>query len=81
MKNKPLILFKILEKYKYLYFVISSLVMATIVVLVIELVNEVGDFTLKHLFNNFFYYWGFMYPASFVAYEAARKQNKKEKLQ
>jgi hypothetical protein len=51
--------------------------MAVLIVLIMELFNEVSDFTLKHLARNFFFYWGFMYPVSFVAYEAASKNNKK----
>jgi hypothetical protein len=71
--------FKFLKKYKYFYFAISSFIMAVFVVFMIELfANEVSDFTLKHLARNFFFYWGFMYPASFAAYEAARKANKEQ---
>ncbi|MCL2302873.1 MAG: hypothetical protein FWC37_06400 [Lentimicrobiaceae bacterium] len=66
--------FKILDKYKYFYFAISSLIMAIGVVLLLELVNK-GDFILKHLVREFFHFWGFMYPASFAAYEVAKKHN------
>lgn len=70
--------FKTLKKYKYLYFVLSSFILSVFVVFWIELfVNEVSDLTIKHLIHNFFYYWGFMYPVSFVAYEAAKRSNKK----
>jgi hypothetical protein len=76
---KPLIPFRFLEKYKYFYFTIGSFVMAVLVVLGAELfINEVGDFTVKHLMREIFFYWGFMYPVFFVAYEAARKENNKK---
>ena len=80
MKIKP-IPFKIINKYKYAYFVINSLVFAIITVLLQEIINvffgDVSDFTLKHLFHRFFFMWGFSYPVSFVIYEKARKHNEK----
>ena len=77
MKYKPLIPFRILDKYKYFYFAVSSLMMAVIVVFLDELTNEVSDFALRHLMHSVYSLWGFFYPASFAIYEAARKQNKK----
>ncbi|MDR1345452.1 MAG: hypothetical protein LBK03_01950 [Bacteroidales bacterium] len=75
----PRIPFKFLDKYKYFYFAISSLVMAILVVLMAELfTEEVGDFNWRHLARNVFFYWGFMYPVSFAIYESARKENNKE---
>jgi purine-cytosine permease-like protein len=71
--------FKFLEKYKYFYFAISSFVVAVLAVLLTELfLPETRDFSLKHLVHDFFFHWGFMYPVSFAAYEAARKQEAKK---
>jgi predicted tellurium resistance membrane protein TerC len=71
--------FKFLDKYKYFYFAINSFVMAVLIVFGNELfAEEVSDFNWRHLAHNFFFYWGFMYPASFVIYESARKENNKE---
>ena len=77
---KPSIPFKILDKYKYFFFPIVSLVMAILAVIFTELINLVdggGGFTLKYLMHKFFFVWGFMYPASFVMYESAKKRYKK----
>ena len=77
MKIKPLIPFHFLEKHKYIYFALNSLVFAILVVLFIELTNESSIFILKNLLHKMFFYWGFSYPVSFAIYEAARKKNKK----
>jgi hypothetical protein len=54
--------------------------MAVFAVFLTELlVTGISNLTLKHLAHNFFFYWGFMYPASFAAYEAACKHNKELK--
>ena len=81
MKIKPIIPFKFLEKYKYIYFAINSLILAFLVVLFIELTDNDSIFILKNLLFKMFFYWGFLYPVSFVIYEVARKQNKKEQRQ
>ena len=79
---KPLISFKTLDKYKYVYFVLSSLFLAFCGVLGAELGYENSIFTLKHLLRNTLFFWGVMYLPSFYAYEIARRNNKKlqEKL-
>lgn len=75
MKN-PIIPFKFLDKHKYAYFVISSLIMAILVCIVTVLIMG-ADLTIRYVVRNTLFIWGFMYPASFVSYEAARKANNK----
>jgi hypothetical protein len=79
MKIKRLISFKTLEKYKYFYFAINSLVLSVLLVFWIELFvnNTSSNLSIKYFMHNLFFYWGFMYPVSFVVYEATKKQNKK----
>ena len=78
---KSLIPFKIIDKYKYIYFVINSAICAIACVLLYEIMNELYDqpsnFALKYLSYKFFFTWGFMYPLSFIAYEKLKKRNKK----
>jgi len=84
MKIKPLISFipfRILDKYKYAYFVINSFVFALLTTLFLKLLNQVIDigidFTLRQGILQFFVMWSFAYPLSFIAYEKAKKRNKK----
>ena len=80
MKRKPLIPFPVLEKYKYVYFVINSAVTAFITVLVAKLLSPImgEDFSLGYMFSQFFVCWAMMYPASFAIFEAVKKAYKKE---
>jgi len=80
MKNKPLIPFPVLEKYKYAYFVISSVFMAFIGILGIKLFLPIIMGTivsLKYMILQFFINWCLMYPVSFAIFEAVKKQYKK----
>jgi|GEM_PF-1065464 len=79
MKIKPLIPFRIIDKYKYAYFVINSAVFAILCTLANELINEVSDFSFRHLLHRIFFMWGPAYIVSFVIYEAVKRNN--EKLQ
>lgn len=74
--KSPIIPFKFLDKYKYAYFVISSLLMAFFACIIAELLLG-NDLSIKYIARYTLYTWGFMYPAAFVSYEAARKANNK----
>jgi preprotein translocase subunit YajC len=41
------------------------------------ILGDVPDFTLKHLFHQFFFMWGFWCVFTFWMYERARKYNEK----
>ena len=80
MKRKPLIPFPVLEKYKYVYFVISSACIAFITVLVAKLLFTIigEDTSLRYMLLQFFAGWAMMYPVSFAIFEAVKKAYKKE---
>ena len=80
MKRKPLIPFPVLEKYKYVYFVISSACIALIAVLVAKLLYTIigENISLGYMFSQFFIGWAMMYPVSFAIFEAVKKAYKKE---
>ena len=80
MKRKPLIPFPVLEKYKYVYFVINSVFMAFIGTLGLKLVLPIigTEISLGYMFSQFFVGWAMMYPVSFAIFEAVKKAHKKE---
>ena len=78
MKIKHLIPFSVLEKYKYVYFVINSAFMAFITVLVTRLLLG-ENISLEYLILQFFICWVFLYPISFLIFETIKRQHKKTK--
>lgn len=63
--------FEFLDKYKYVYFVLSSLFSALIFSFILLLFESHIDVGL--LLNKTFFSWGFFYPLYFFLYEKAKK--------
>jgi len=79
-KHNPMkkISFPVLDKYKYWFFVVGSLVLALICNLLVFLILDDPWSVRTFLFKTFFM-WGFFYPVTFIAYEQAKKQHEEEK--
>ena len=56
-----------IKKHKYVFFMIVSLVSACFVSFIVHVTQD--TLSIKSWLNSTFFYWGFLYPAGFVAYE------------
>lgn len=62
-------------KYKYVFFVVTSLLFTFLSVLILTFFGLQKDFNL--ILNKTFFYWGFSYPVPFVIYEAIKRKSRR----
>lgn len=58
---------KLIKKHKYVFFMVFSLVSACFVSFIVHVTQD--TLSITSWLNSTFFYWGFLYPAGFVAYE------------
>lgn len=61
-----------IKKHKYVFFMVVSLACACFVSCFMHIFQD--TLSLKSWLNSTFFYWGFLYPVGFVAYENMRTE-------